>query len=173
MILALLVLLGLAAAWVRVFWIVPAFHKRKGRICSKNGRGRLLIFLGSGGHTAEMLALLTNLPSRYADRLWLYSVGDNLSKEKVADWERRQFTKAISNTVVGIPRARMVGQYWILTPFTFLASLVLAALPVMRFDADILLINGPGTAVVIVTIIYILKVRKACHISVLTFTVLW
>ncbi|MCJ1374280.1 UDP-N-acetylglucosamine transferase subunit [Loxospora ochrophaea] len=56
---------------------------------------RLLIVLGSGGHTAEMLSLLPNLPTTsYTHRTYVISSGDAFSALKAAEFERHLFARA-------------------------------------------------------------------------------
>ncbi|KAL9100400.1 MAG: hypothetical protein Q9163_004222 [Psora crenata] len=62
----------------------PAKHKFN----EPNTSTHLLIVLGSGGHTAEMLAMLHELdPSRYTHRTYLFSSGDSMSATRALAFE--------------------------------------------------------------------------------------
>ncbi|CCA66710.1 hypothetical protein PIIN_00390 [Serendipita indica DSM 11827] len=123
---------------------------------------RLAIFLGSGGHTSEMLQMLQGLNfERYEPRLYLVSQGDILSAEKAAEFESKSsFPPAF--TIVTIPRARKVLQPLWTTPWTTLISLV-SCLQEVSFGlvvrgkpfADLLLLNGPGTCVPLFIAVFI------------------
>jgi beta-1,4-N-acetylglucosaminyltransferase len=60
----------------------PLHKVKQGQPC------RLVVFLGSGGHTGEMIRLLYGLDfDKYPTRIYLVSSGDNLSLAKVKDLE--------------------------------------------------------------------------------------
>ncbi|MCJ1249951.1 UDP-N-acetylglucosamine transferase subunit [Trapelia coarctata] len=60
----------------------------------RNTPTRLLIVLGSGGHTAEMLSLLRTLdPYSYTHRTYLLSSGDSFSAEKALAFEAQLLEK--------------------------------------------------------------------------------
>ena len=49
-----------------------------------NQKIRLLVVLGSGGHTTEMINIIENLDvEKYGPKTYLYSSTDNMSKRKV------------------------------------------------------------------------------------------
>ncbi|KAG0354278.1 UDP-N-acetylglucosamine transferase subunit [Podila minutissima] len=103
------------------------------------------IFLGSGGHTAEMLQLVSGLDSqKYAPRHYVVGWDDEASVEKVhrletsrgqtcltspTDQKASPGSRAIEQegyTIHRIPRSRHVGQSFLTTPFTLLKSLSVA-----------------------------------------------
>ncbi|KAJ5477179.1 UDP-N-acetylglucosamine transferase subunit alg14 [Penicillium diatomitis] len=129
----------------------------------------LLVVLGSGGHTAEMIAILErhfNF-SVYTYRTYVVSSGDALSAQKAVDFEAFMAGKNSSPkenhdyTVVTIPRARRVHQSYLTAPFSTLQCfwaclLVLLGrhpeqhpLPAEYKSSlpDIILANGPAVAV--------------------------
>ncbi|OOQ83969.1 UDP-N-acetylglucosamine transferase subunit alg14 [Penicillium brasilianum] len=132
----------------------------------------LLVMLGSGGHTAEMLAILENQfdYSVYTYRTYVVSSGDDLSAKKAVEFEDKiaqqdDNEKAADNyTVVTIPRARRVHQSYLTAPFStlhcFWACLLvlLGRHPDQRplpaqypsKHPDIILSNGPAVAVCMV-----------------------
>lgn len=166
-------------------------------------RGHLLIVLGSGGHTAEMLGILRSLGRRYLDtrfarRTWVVSSGDAFSTARArdveAEWEseRQMEAKAkggrsengasldIEWDIVTVRRARRVHQSLLSTPVTALGCLWDSIGVLAGWNAgdtgnskreqdrrrrrlhtgpssaepdqypDLILTNGPGTAVIIV-----------------------
>ncbi|CCF50099.1 hypothetical protein NDA11_003062 [Ustilago hordei] len=143
------------------------------------------VFLGSGGHTAELLQLLSALPTdRYPQRIYLVSSGDRFSVDKAKDLERRLCSTSpdkrqdgpSSAKVIQIPRARRVGQSLLTTPLTLARSVAfcadhLALRPLLRpfpssqkgrpakpILADLILMNGPATCVPIVVAVYLLRI---------------
>ncbi|TFK54435.1 glycosyltransferase family 1 protein [Heliocybe sulcata] len=107
------------------------------------------VFLGSGGHTSEALALVAALDfSRYYPRTYIISEGDSLSAQKARDLEASkskiaefpdvrtdayrllettgdvsQASAAAQYTLLTIPRARRVHQSLLATPPAALYSL--------------------------------------------------
>ncbi|SPC64717.1 related to ALG14 - component of UDP-GlcNAc transferase [Ustilago sp. UG-2017b] len=139
------------------------------------------VFLGSGGHTAELLQLLSALPTdRYTQRIYLVSSGDRFSVDKAKDLERRLCStspdkrqdRPSSAKVIQIPRARRVGQSLLTTPLTLARSVAFCAdhvalRPLLRpftpnpakpILADLILMNGPATCVPIVVAVYLLRI---------------
>ncbi|KAG0091608.1 UDP-N-acetylglucosamine transferase subunit [Podila epicladia] len=103
------------------------------------------IFLGSGGHTAEMLQLVSGLdPQKYTPRHYVVGWDDEASVEKVHHLETSRgqpcltfpidqntspgsrATEQEGYTIHRIPRSRHVGQSFLTTPFTLLKSLSVA-----------------------------------------------
>ncbi|KAJ1305867.1 hypothetical protein OPQ81_010590 [Rhizoctonia solani] len=122
----------------------------------------LAVFLGSGGHTSEALALVSSLDfDRYSPRTYIISEGDSLSAKKAIALENLKKPGNSEHRILTMPRARRVHQSLASTPLTALRSLIWtlramtlpAILPKKRF-ADVLLINGPGTCVALVLVAY-------------------
>ena len=123
---------------------------------------RTLVVLGSGGHTAEMFALLRALPpSRYAPRVYVLADTDTTSAVKVDAHEATIGARlAVDETVddaelelltghalVRIPRSREVGQRYVTSAFTTARAAMHAMGLVWREAPDVVLSNGPGTCV--------------------------
>ncbi|KAL4896464.1 oligosaccharide biosynthesis protein Alg14 like protein [Aspergillus ambiguus] len=145
---------------------------------AKGTSAHLLIVLGSGGHTAEMFSMLRRMkldPSRYTYRTYVVSSGDNFSATKAVEFEthylndpQKTAAKSTSSpdsyTIVTVPRARRVHQSYLTAPFSTLQSfwsclLVLRGLhpdqkrlPPKAISPypDIILTNGPATAVCVI-----------------------
>jgi beta-1,4-N-acetylglucosaminyltransferase len=76
---------------VRLLWILPSFRTQSRP--SRRSTVKLVIVLGSGGHTAEILRLIEPLNfDKYMHRLYVVSSGDTLSEGKARAFElkRRQ-----------------------------------------------------------------------------------
>lgn len=142
----------------------------------------LLIVLGSGGHTAEMLNVLSSslpdLPLRFTQRTYLVSSGDAFSAQKAAEFEKTLGVSAESSTysIATVRRARRVHQSWLSTPYTTLLSLwdcvaVLRGTYAQNSQGiqkaashvtscsypDLILTNGPGTGVCVVVAALLLR----------------
>ncbi|WFD20266.1 N-acetylglucosaminyldiphosphodolichol N-acetylglucosaminyltransferase [Malassezia caprae] len=126
-----------------------------------------MAILGSGGHTAEMLAMLQALPrDAYAPRLYVVSSGDTHSLAKARDIEGGQLA-AHPLQALQIPRARRVQQSWASTPFSVAWSVLfslwhLGILPLWRTRgqrpcADVLMMNGPATCVSVVAAMWAMR----------------
>ncbi|GAB7346575.1 hypothetical protein MBLNU457_5764t1 [Dothideomycetes sp. NU457] len=135
---------------VRLLVLHPAWRPlRKSR---KRGQPtHLLIVLGSGGHTAEMIAMLRNSiqgrPDRsgnptsksldwsaFTHRTWVVSSGDHFSAARAKDFENEVSDSASETdmkhaggletfTIVTVPRARKIHQPLLTTPFSSLQCL--------------------------------------------------
>lgn len=161
--LALLVLL-------RLWLILPSRRTRHASSLKSSvfKQHTLAVFLGSGGHTTELLQLVSALPTdRYPRRIYLVSSGDNFSLNKANDLERKlsTFSGGPLAKVLHIPRARKVHQSFLTTPLSLARSLLfcldhVAIRPSIarRMLADVVIMNGPGTCVPIVAAVYLLRV---------------
>jgi beta-1,4-N-acetylglucosaminyltransferase len=191
MILTLLFLLVLAtitaaAILLRARFILSSTRTKPIRHGRRNPREptHLLIVLGSGGHTAEMLSMLdraVNEPdprSRlewrdYTHRTWVVNEGDSISASRAKDFEEstmgfgqerlmegkvKKATDLGPGTyeVVTVPRARLIHQSIYSAPIscakTFAAcwSLLVKQLDQGRDFPDLILVNGPATATIMV-----------------------
>jgi len=145
----------------------------------------LAVFLGSGGHTSEVLTLTSGLDfSRYSPRIYIVSEGDTLSASKAMSLEH---SKAFGRSrpipepeyqsnyrILTIPRARRVHQsIWTVLP-TFTRSLVgclylISIAPLFENDsprapfADLLILNGPGTCVTLCVAVMVNKLLGLPH----------
>ena len=123
---------------------------------------RTTIVLGSGGHTAEMFALLRALsPRRYAPRHYIIADTDTTSLVKAeaheaavgesladaSDVDDDELATASEYAVTRIPRAREVGQGWVHSFFTTMRAMFSAFRAVFAEKPDAVLCNGPGTCV--------------------------
>ena len=124
--------------------------------------------LGSGGHTAEMLSLLTDLnPTRYTHRSYVISSGDDFSAQRAEEFEAslsRKVGVGIKEKEKGeegnegfsihvVPRAREIHQSLLSTPVSSLRCLY-ACLILLYNHAngypDLILTNGPATSLILI-----------------------
>ncbi|KAF9793465.1 glycosyltransferase family 1 protein [Thelephora terrestris] len=147
---------------LRILFIFKRGHCRSKRAASDTCG--LAVFLGSGGHTTEALALVSALDfSRYNPRTYIISDGDNLSAQKAHELEERKSerNRESNYTIIYVPRARRVHQPLWTTPPTVLASLVTCVKHAIHAALqpepvwDILILNGPGTCFSICTAVYL------------------
>ncbi|KAL8787121.1 MAG: hypothetical protein Q9195_007903 [Heterodermia aff. obscurata] len=132
----------------------------------------VLIVLGSGGHTAEMFSLLHSFdPRSYQHRSYVVSKGDGFSSLKAIEFERSLADSAArgvdgtgSYSMHVVPRAREIHQPLLTTPVSALRCLwacllMLRTKPKVDVSAtpDLVLVNGPGTAVIVVFASLILR----------------
>lgn len=107
-------------------------------------KGRLLVILGSGGHTGEMVTMLGSVDfSQFSDIYTLRAKEDDGSLRQLLT----ALPKAATFTHHTILRSRRVGQSYFSSIFTTLLSLLHALWLVLRVRAELILTNGPGTAV--------------------------
>ncbi|OKL58853.1 hypothetical protein UA08_05643 [Talaromyces atroroseus] len=135
----------------------------------------VLIVLGSGGHTAEMLSMLRRMPldpNVYTFRTYIVTSGDGFSASKAAEFEatlQTQYRNRNSSNddgsqyyeVITVPRARRVHQSYLTAPWSTIQCFW-ACLQVLRAKhadqqsrkrggatspyPDLILTNGPATA---------------------------
>jgi beta-1,4-N-acetylglucosaminyltransferase len=150
----------LIAASTHLLSILPPRRAKPTLRKRSDGKGHMLVVLGSGGHTAEMLLMLSQVPlGDFQKRTWVFSAGDEFSAQKAAEVE-----KALEgrdglgvSSIIGIPRARRVHQSLITTPFSSLKCLWTCLSLLVRNTPDIILTNGPGTGVIVVLASIILR----------------
>ncbi len=138
----------------------------------------LLIVLGSGGHTAEMLTLLCRQPllaRQYTHRTYVVSSGDAFSALKAKDYEESLEKKdGYSGTydIVTIHRARRVHQSLLTAPWSVYKCLwdclkvLQGTHPQQHLSTpsypDLILTNGPGTGVCVTLASIILLCLGTC-----------
>jgi beta-1,4-N-acetylglucosaminyltransferase len=200
----------LVAASLRLLAILPSTRSKPPQWRKRPLATRVLIVLGSGGHTHEMFYLLRSLDTRkYTHRTYVVSSGDAFSAQRAVEFEamleerEREQTKKEKEgegvpvvqlngdalgkdrverpacvgpehyTISAIPRARRIHQPLLTTPLSCLYTLYKAFAPVLsapvrpplttRYDRaatdlpDLIITNGPATAVIVVLASLILR----------------
>ncbi|MCJ1258882.1 UDP-N-acetylglucosamine transferase subunit [Lignoscripta atroalba] len=75
--------------FIRLLQILPISNPTRPQPRKRGSPTRLLIVLGSGGHTAEMFSLLRDLdPLSYTHRSYVISSGDDFSARKAIEFEQ-------------------------------------------------------------------------------------
>lgn len=117
---------------------------------------KTMVFFGSGGHTMEMIRLLTRLNTNHYKPV-CFAIGhtdissiekvrsSGIALEKYAAWLR-------------IYRNREVKQSWISTFFTTIWSLIQGFYVIFRHRPQLLLCNGPGTCLSLCYSAFLLRV---------------
>jgi len=136
---------------VRLLWILPMIRTQHRSPAKPSAK--VVIVLGSGGHTAEMLRLIEPLDfDKYTSRIYVVSSGDTLSEGKARDFElgKQGIGDKKFYDIITVPRARRVGQTWLTTPFSVLQCLLGSIRAVLVNPLpDAVICNGPGTCVLI------------------------
>ncbi|CAF9914492.1 UDP-N-acetylglucosamine transferase subunit [Imshaugia aleurites] len=179
-------LILLTTATLRLIYILPALHRRRPAPRKRGTPTHLLIVLGSGGHTAEMLSLLAPLnPAHYTYRTYVTGSGDDFSAERAHEFERRLVAKnaeekeksepvslahrdgkgttGISRSdysIHTVPRARQIHQSLLSSPLSSLRCLC-ACLRLLYWHPngypDLILTNGPATSLILILAATILR----------------
>ena len=145
----------------------------------------LVIVLGSGGHTAEMMNMLRQLSclkTKFSHRTYIVSLGDDFSASRAREFEAHVSEPAPGASdrpnddrsrgiysILTVTRARRIHQSLLTTPWSALLCLkdCIAALRGTHPDqntsfsgqpADLIITNGPGTGVCVVLAAVILRV---------------
>jgi hypothetical protein len=160
-----------ACVLIRIVLLVtlsrPPIKKRR-----YNEQCRIAVFLGSGGHTSEMVQLLAALPiDRYPNRTYIVTTSDRFSMEKALQFEKSISTSSTTSfDFIQLPRARHVHQKWLSTPLSVLIAFAVSTyhlvwLPLMnrtsKAQHEAIIMNGPGTCVPIVASVYLLRVSSS------------
>ncbi|KAI9829067.1 MAG: UDP-N-acetylglucosamine transferase subunit [Thelocarpon impressellum] len=179
--LAAAALILLTSAFLRLLYILPSTRPTRPVRRRRGTPTRLLIVLGSGGHTAEMLAMLQRGggldPAMYTHRSYVVSEGDAFGAGKAEELEAGLVSvnalpaegkpAATGYDISTVPRARKIHQPLLTTPFSALRCLIACirvlhsppapySSPRPRYP-DLILTNGPGTAVSLVLAALLLR----------------
>lgn len=169
---SVLLLIGIVAI-LRLVQVLPAVSARRD---DHNGHKddivpkgvSLLILLGSGGHTGEMLRILAQF--KHFDsfkRRYVISSGDSTSVENLDKFEKSQAkfeeneAKFDPDSLILLPRARNIGEGKVLATVNTLKSFAATvttflSMPMKEYP-DVFLCNGPGTSIPIAYTLFLLK----------------
>ncbi|XP_056630569.1 UDP-N-acetylglucosamine transferase subunit ALG14 homolog [Diorhabda sublineata] len=121
---------------------------------------KTIICIGSGGHTTEMISLLSTLDFRkYSPRYYIIATTDTTSLTKVESLETSKSTQLREKDyfIKKIPRSRVVQQSYFTSIFTTIFSILYSIPLVLKIRPDLVLCNGPGTCIPICVIGFLLK----------------
>jgi beta-1,4-N-acetylglucosaminyltransferase len=108
-----------------------------------------------------MFRLLASLPmSRYRRRTYIISSGDAHSATLAKVFESKMSPTNDQFHIVDIPRARRVHQPLLTSPLTSLRCLIVCLSSIARLDAEIVLLNGPGSCVPFCFAVFLFRVRR-------------
>ncbi|XP_033841738.1 UDP-N-acetylglucosamine transferase subunit ALG14 homolog [Periophthalmus magnuspinnatus] len=111
------------------------------------GSVSVLVAVGSGGHTTEILRLLGSLSSAYSPRYYVLAQTDRMSEDKIHAFESSREQGDSEFSVFRIPRSREVHQSWSSSVLSTVNALCYSVPLVFRLKPDLILCNGPGTCV--------------------------
>lgn len=116
-------------------------------VCAGNPQKKILSVMGSGGHTTEMVRMLSDLDfEKHGDRTYVLAETDRISPGKVETLEGKK-NNAGKHAVVKVPRSREVGQSYVTSVLTTFVAFFYSFAAVWRFMPDVVVCNGPGTCV--------------------------
>lgn len=147
----------LVASTLRLLAILPRHPFRPPPLRSRTSGSRILIVLGSGGHTHEMFQLLRDLDTRkWTHRTYIISSGDAFSAQRAAEFEaelerkakeeqastavyekvkekraRKQCVGPTHYNIHMLPRARKIHQSLLTTPFSAVHTFVRSFAPLL------------------------------------------
>ena len=124
-----------------VLTLVRTFFRRIKH--AKGNKIKLLIILGSGGHTTEMLQLIKSIDliNKY-EALFIIADGDEHSERKLK--EENEFNQG---EILKVTRSRKVGQSYLTSIITTLICLIQSFFICLQFKPNMILCNGPGTCI--------------------------
>lgn len=158
-------------------------NNRRPPVKNKHVLSHLVVVLGSGGHTAEMISLLRDTnAARWKHRTYIISAGDNFSATKAQDCEERIQSKLRPSLpctkpgefdsttgvwdIMVVPRAREIHQPLYTAPISSFWCMLGCLKALHRISAtsttsqqypDAIITNGPATAVIMILASFLLK----------------
>ena len=156
---------------IRLLYILPALRLPPSTTTPKKllDAAHISILLGSGGHTGEMMRIVSKWRCLMQLEHGFIQMGIILLYLKQKEFEEKR-TTATTN-YISIPRARQVGQNYILSIPTTLYSFVISAIKLLNHKPDVLLLNGPGTCVPVAYILFFYKFLGLCKTKLFTLKV--
>ncbi|CAH8837689.1 unnamed protein product [Trichobilharzia szidati] len=125
----------------------------------------VMIIMGSGGHTSEMLSYVSSLTTKYQPRTYVIAKTDALSEEKVLNCETR---RGILFDIKRIHRAREVRQSFMSSILSASVSFLHSLPLVVQCRPKLILCNGPGTCIPVCFVALLLRVL-GLHSSLIVF----
>lgn len=124
----------------------------------------VMILLGSGGHTGEMMRILGKVDVSKFSRTWVVSSNDTSSLEKAKAYEESMKSDYLSQ-YLSLHRARSVGEPLLSSVKNTLTSFccTLKSLWTLSELPSVLLLNGPGTSVPLAYLLFLMKFFGLCN----------
>ena len=123
-----------------------------------NPKKSIMIILGSGGHTGEMLLMLKKLDfNKFSSCYFVSSHNDKNSETKTKESIDIESFKNTKFHFIKIYRARNVGQSFLSSIPTTIYSLIQSLFILVKTRPNMVVSNGPGVAFPIIMIGYVLK----------------
>ncbi|XP_031565439.1 UDP-N-acetylglucosamine transferase subunit ALG14 homolog [Actinia tenebrosa] len=168
----------------RLWWVLG---RRRRDVRKRESPVKTLIIAGSGGHTTEIIRLVSGLSSMYSPRIYVIADTDKMSGNKIEEFEKeRQLENMDEKMTRGyeiktIPRSREVLQSWLTSFITTLYATVFCFPLVFKSRPELVICNGPGTcipvcfAAIVMKIIglqdvMIVYVESMCRVETLSFS---
>ncbi|VDO27401.1 unnamed protein product [Onchocerca flexuosa] len=140
---------------------------------------RMCCVAGSGGHTAELLTIMSAFKEQFGYYIYIVSDTDKLSEKKIIEFEKLRGLKNFR--IERISRSREVKQSYITSLFTTIVACIESLFLVWQIRPDIVLCNGPGVclpicfAVALFDLLRLLDVRvfyieSLCRVKKLSLT---
>jgi len=121
----------------------------------------IMIVLGSGGHTGEILIMLKKLKLDKFSKVFFVSSHNDLRSEgkakEVLNLDESQIKKNKNIKFLKIYRSRNVGQSFLSSIFTSSYSMMQSIFIILKTRPNLIVTNGPGVAIPLVYIGYILN----------------
>ena len=115
-----------------------------------------MVVLGSGGHTMEMLRLLSGMDLvNFSHRVYVTADADMMSIKKITTFEQSHGNE--EPLIKKIPRARQVLQSYISAVLSTLIAIFYSFPITFNTLPDLLLCNGPGTCIPLCFWCFVLK----------------
>lgn len=159
----ILLLFLLLMVLVRVVYVLPSSKKSPpAALKLEPTNEHLMVFLGLGGHTGEMIRILDHiLLENIERRTYLVLSGDVSSLDRIQGMERGRRGQV---RYLAVKRARNVGETLISSIFSTLHSMLLIVCQIASLHTfpAVLLLNGPGTCVPIAYTLFVCKCMGLC-----------
>jgi len=146
-------------------------------------RVHVMIIAGSGGHTSEVLRLVSGLSPRYYPRSYVVAESDTSSEARIRTFEATASAASPQDSTRGeglngndsigsyqilkIPRSREVGQSWLSTIFTTIFAIFYTIPLILYNPPDLLICNGPGTCIPICLMVRFVRMFRILETKVI------
>lgn len=149
-------------ALLRLIFVLPLSSKLHCKNKRKNAK--LMIFLGSGGHTAEMMQMISKVDLNNFQIIWVLTQGDFGSLEKCKDYEIKNKESSAKSQIFLVKKTRKVHEGFISSIWSALKSFLNISFCLLKMKEypSTLIMNGPGTSVPIGVIFFFLRFLGFC-----------